>query len=255
MYQAFDNISDWIENKGHHQLTVKQNFDYQTYGKKTLQAINKATVNCTTEKVMVHGVEKTCRNYQLDHGNYQIDCNIDRLTSLDDTLFYQISLHELNGLSGYEVNKSAKSNYRISQQISHFVTYEKVPRLAVNKIKCGPEEANLRARQLALKSLNAQLFLLEQPQTNESDLFANKVIYKGQEIEIYPSFKTIDEVFSHLKQTKIVSQLADQFSYIPLTFSKVSFLWAVERKLNLFEGQPIKASQYSKMSLEEIFCQ
>ena len=131
-------ILNWIEKGGAKDLVLPKSISYNEYitsMSNVLQA-QKVIIGFSDEKVIHGDTEKTCKNYiDKDTLEMHILCNISRFENTKDSDQYRLIHHEYAGLSGIEYNEGAASDYNISTQITDFLTYETVFKLAVKKVK------------------------------------------------------------------------------------------------------------------------
>jgi len=156
-----ENISSWIKAGNYQELVFNENESSERYKKLMLTAIDSATVSCTTDKVIVNGVEKTCKNEKTISGtSMSILCNYDRfLNPHHDPEFtqkeeedsqYILVHHELAGLADFEVNFGKKSDYHLSNQIS-----KKLEFLLVKKLPIEPQNTGIGMTQSVSNFLSA----------------------------------------------------------------------------------------------------
>lgn len=122
-----DDIASWIRKGEGIGLVLPVNIPLSTYNSKMLESIAKAQINCVDDTILIGGVEKTCENVVNQDGSMQIKCNSQKFLALDSSYQddeYVLVHHEYAGLSGFEVNKGAESDYTISNQISDFLNKE-----------------------------------------------------------------------------------------------------------------------------------
>lgn len=83
-------------------------------------------------QVTVSGSPKTCRGFysKLDNQPH-ILCNISRFSTLNGPQQYKLIHHEYAGLVGVEKNFGAASDYNVSSQITEYLEYQQVLKLAV----------------------------------------------------------------------------------------------------------------------------
>jgi hypothetical protein len=90
-----------------------------------------AQLSCTDSVILVSGVEKTCKNFSDENGESKILCNAKRFLETSDEDQYVLVHHEYAGLSGFEVNDGADSQYQLSNQITGYLQNQVVKKLAV----------------------------------------------------------------------------------------------------------------------------
>jgi len=125
-----DDIVSWIKKGGHMGLRLSNGISAKQYKASMLSAISQAKVSCTSKTLSIEGAEKACINF-VSHGQSRIVCNADRFLNTDESSQYVLVHHEYAGLAGLEVNDGEDSNYSVSNQISGFLGYEVVKKLAV----------------------------------------------------------------------------------------------------------------------------
>ena len=131
-------ILNWIEKGGAKDLVLPRNVSYKEYtsNMSSILQAQKVIIGFTDEKVILGDTEKTCKSYVLDDTlEMHILCNISRFESTKDSDQYRLIHHEYAGLARVERNEGAASDYNISAQITDFLSYETVFRLAVKKVK------------------------------------------------------------------------------------------------------------------------
>lgn len=140
-------VLGWLDTEGPSHLELSQNMSAADY-KQTMRqwlaeqyvvvsAVTQNESQTTTNperKVEVAGQEKTCRGFVsktdlLPH----ILCIIERFNSTTQADQYRLIHHEYAGLAGLENNIGAASDYKISNQITDFLTETKALRLGVVK--------------------------------------------------------------------------------------------------------------------------
>lgn len=126
-------IRSWLLNDQFKGIKLPARLSQDQYKKGMIEATSKVgVVSCTAETLYLKGVEKTCKNFEIEDGEAQIVCNFDRLMKTSDKESYKLVHHELAGIAGYEANNgSASSNYVISDQISDYLRNEVVTKLGV----------------------------------------------------------------------------------------------------------------------------
>ena len=129
-------ILKWIENKGARALIFPKYISYYEYVLKMEDVLQnqKVIIGFTEEKVIYRNAEKTCKSFVAkDTDEMHMLCNISRFEKTKDSDQYRLIHHEYAGLAGIEKNEGAASDYNISNQITDFLSYETVLRLAVKK--------------------------------------------------------------------------------------------------------------------------
>jgi hypothetical protein len=135
-------ILSWIGKGGAQNLILPTGMSYGQYedGMKDILApkkvvigfIEKDDVKDSELQVSVGGVPKTCRGFisKKDLAPH-ILCNISRFKATSDSDQYRLIHHEYAGLARIEKNENAASDYEISNQLTDYLTFQKVLRLAV----------------------------------------------------------------------------------------------------------------------------
>jgi hypothetical protein len=150
-----DDIASWIEKGGSANLVFPSEVTLAQYNEQMLKYISdpthiprhpfKASIQCVSDKVLVNGAEKTCRNDKDPQtGAASIVCNIDRFNQTGDSDQYVLVHHEYAGLAGIEVNDGQDSQYPISNQISGYLENEIVKKLAIKPTIAGNITVNLQ---------------------------------------------------------------------------------------------------------------
>lgn len=128
-----EDIASWIKAGGSQGLALPKGVSVSQYNDKMLKEIASAEISCVDSKIVVNGVEKTCKNFGADEGVPQIVCNSTRFMETSDSDQYVLVHHEYAGLAGFEVNTGATSSYLISNQLSEYLVDETVKKLAIKK--------------------------------------------------------------------------------------------------------------------------
>jgi hypothetical protein len=141
-----NNLEFWLTNGGPERgLRVPPGVTLDWYKRSMLRYISenipftnspnpdKAVLSCTSDRIFVDGVEKTCRNYDSDPrtGTPSIQCNFQRFNQTDSNRQYFLMHHEYAGLAQLEPNNGPESLYIISDQITGYLRNEVVTQLAV----------------------------------------------------------------------------------------------------------------------------
>jgi hypothetical protein len=143
-------IESWIVRGGAARLSLAKfpGLTRQEYERRMLEQLRDPRIVVSCEKVAqkVLSADKTCRNFVDEAGKDVFACDVDRF--MDPTITpaskqYFLVHHEFAGLAKIEVNRDEKSNYDLSEQISGFVTYELVPRLAIAPDAAEPASISL----------------------------------------------------------------------------------------------------------------
>ena len=101
-------------------------------------------VVCTSDKVFIGGVEKTCK-FETENNQTKgplITCNTSRFKETEAPAKYELIHHEIAGLAGLELPRGSKSKSRydiVSDQISEYTEYIQV-------LKLGPKKVNTVSR-------------------------------------------------------------------------------------------------------------
>ncbi len=131
-----NDIELWILNGEYQSLVFPSDVSPIKYKERMLEFLSgasKAGISCTTDKVVVNGAEKTCKNYVSNTGQPVILCNLERFLNITDESNQYVTIHhEYAGLSGFEVNSGMESDYRLSRQISAHLKEATVKKLVVS---------------------------------------------------------------------------------------------------------------------------
>lgn len=125
-----DDLSLWIQGGGSRSLKLPPGILLEDYNEKMLSHISRAQVSCTTDKIFVAGVEKSCKNF-FSGSQPTILCNSERFLKTGESGQYVLVHHEYAGLSGFEVNEGTESQYVISNQLTNFLEDQIVKKLVV----------------------------------------------------------------------------------------------------------------------------
>ena len=126
-----DDIASWLKSGGSLGLKLPGNLSKESFDQGMLGQIKRAKIICTDAKLHVGGAEKTCVN--LRSNTSRVTCNRLRFTQTDDSDQYVLIHHEYAGLSGFELNKGAESDYQISDQISEYLEDQVIKKLSIKK--------------------------------------------------------------------------------------------------------------------------
>jgi hypothetical protein len=132
-----DDIASWIQKGGSKGLKLSDSADLSEYNSAMLKHISSAQISCTSEKVLVGGVEKTCKNSLDETNTPQIICNAQRFIGTGDSDQYILVHHEYAGLAGFEATDQGDSHYEISNQISGYLENQVVKKLVVKPSACN----------------------------------------------------------------------------------------------------------------------
>ena len=208
-------IASWINSDGHINLDFPEKVNSKIYKSKMLNEISNAQIYCINDEVSVYNTSKTCVNANkarklsksipLELYNKikktrksVIVCNTNKLKNIDADEFYRLIHHEYAGLSGFEVNTSAESNYFISDQLSAYL------------------EATVEMR-LALEKRDDEIDTVSFLQLNASEEFLKQKTHESVEIVIKKCNKT--------EESKIVcTDLDGDIEGEKFTFNKVHTL-------------------------------
>jgi hypothetical protein len=149
-------ILKWIKNGGAKGLRFPSPLTYDEYVWKMSNILEeqKVIVGFVEEnhpsdeelQVSVGATPKTCRGfYSNKDDSPRILCQISRFSMISSEEQYKLIHHEYAGLVNIEQNIGAASDYKISTQLSEFLTYQTVLKLAVkNEIQryTFPSEEN-----------------------------------------------------------------------------------------------------------------
>ena len=131
-------ILKWIKNDGAKELVFSNEISYEEYYSKMVYVLQpkKVIISFTEEKVIYDNFEKTCKSFVLEQENHMhILCNISRFEKTSDSNQYKLIHHEYAGLVRVEKNDGAASDYKFSSQLTDYLAYETVLKLAVKKVK------------------------------------------------------------------------------------------------------------------------
>jgi len=142
--QIRSDLLRWIGTEGPKDLLLPYGLTHASYVSKmssilTPQRVVVAFVEKDDElngemKVSVEGVPKTCRGFIAKATSQpHIICNISRFLNTKESDQYRLIHHEFAGLVGIERNRGAASDYRISSQITDFLSKQSVYKLAIKK--------------------------------------------------------------------------------------------------------------------------
>lgn len=153
-----EDIREWIIKGGSKNLSLPSNITSEIYDEKMLEVIdiirskniNPSAIECTDDKIIVNGTEKTCDwKNNVDNASvpFRIRCNYNRfMDGVSDEnpklgkedAQYQLGHHEIAGIAEIEGGYYDRSNYDISNQIVASLESFVVKKLAVKKIKITP---------------------------------------------------------------------------------------------------------------------
>lgn len=128
-----DDIQSWIKQGGHKGLELPDGISNAKYKESMTSAISQAVVSCTDKVINVRGVEKMCVNTKRAGRKPSILCNRKSFNKTGAAEQYVLVHHEYAGLAGLEENKTEESDYTISNQLTSYLTVQKVAKLAVQK--------------------------------------------------------------------------------------------------------------------------
>lgn len=127
-----NDIQDWIDRGGSQHLDMHNLTTHEDYIDLMSDAMKDTSISCTTKPVYIGRAEKTCKNTKDKYQNPLLICNAERFNSLDPDRQYTLIHHEYAGIAGFEVNKGNENSvYLISNQISGFLEFQMVKKLAV----------------------------------------------------------------------------------------------------------------------------
>lgn len=122
----------WLSTDSHLGILLPAKITQAEYKEKMLDAITNSTLNCTTNKLYIGNVEKTCKNLKESNDKKTIICNFQRFNYTEDSEKYKLLHHEFAGISGFETNiNNENSNYTITNQINQFLSIEMQMKLNV----------------------------------------------------------------------------------------------------------------------------
>lgn len=125
-----DDLASWMKLGGPKELILPGATSSEEYIQRMEEKLG-AKVSCVTESLYVDGAEKTCLNFLDDKRDPQIACNTQRFMNSNSDDQYMLVHHEYAGLAGLETNHGAESDYKISSQISAFLSDQLVKKLAL----------------------------------------------------------------------------------------------------------------------------
>lgn len=128
----------WLVKNQFTSIILPTSISKAEYKNKMLGAIHRSVISCTSHSIFIGRAEKTCRNTTAEDGSSLIECNVDRFKAISSLEQYKLIHHELAGVAGFETNQNEESDYRISSQISDFLTEEVVLRLGVKPSRRSP---------------------------------------------------------------------------------------------------------------------
>lgn len=140
----------WINDDGAKDLSLPETLSYGEYVAKmthilepqrvVIGFIEKDDDSNVELQVSVNGMPKTCRSFlSIVDSRPHILCSISRFKNTSDSEQYKLIHHEYAGLMNIENNDEAASDYKISSQITDYLTLQTVLRLAV---KTKPRDEN-----------------------------------------------------------------------------------------------------------------
>ncbi len=129
-------ILKWINNEGAKGLYLPDDISYYEYASKMIEVLQpqKVIIGFTDEKVIFDNAEKTCKSF-IDNSSAEMHilCNISRFGNTSDSDQYKLIHHEYAGLVRIEKNDGAASDYNLSSQLTDFLAYETILKLAIKK--------------------------------------------------------------------------------------------------------------------------
>ena len=136
VHEIRSDILKWINNEGAKGLIFPSDISYNEYSSKMIDILKpqKVIIGFTDEKVIFHNSEKTCKSFIDNYSaEMHILCNISRFGQTSDSEQYKLIHHEYAGLVSLEKNDGAASDYKLSSQLTEYLSYEKVLKLAIKK--------------------------------------------------------------------------------------------------------------------------
>lgn len=203
-------ILSWIGKGGAQNLKLPKDMSYGQYedAMKDILAPKKVIIGFVEKddaqnpelQVSVNGIPKTCRGFisKKDKAPH-ILCSIPRFKETKDGDQYRLIHHEYAGLARLEKNEGASSDYEISNQLTDYLTYQKVLRLAVKTPDVSVDRPGLGTAVLVLpKFLKAQdsklyISLMKCPEIPEKKLPCKDIDkdLKGMNIDSYNPIETL----------------------------------------------------------------
>ena len=129
-------ILKWINEGGAKGLELPNDVLYNDYVSNMIDILSpkKVIISFTEEQVVYHNTEKICRSFNdEDHSEMHTLCNISRFKKTSDSDQYKLIHHEYAILAKIEKDEGVASDYNLSSQITDFLDYKKVLRMAVKK--------------------------------------------------------------------------------------------------------------------------
>lgn len=144
VYEIRSDILKWLGTDGPKGLTLPIEISYEEYVTKMIDILASKKViisfiekdDATNDELMVSvdGVPKTCRGFISEISSQpHIICNIARFKNTSESQQYSLIHHEYAGLVNIENNDGAASDYRVSAQLTDFLTEQPVLKLALKK--------------------------------------------------------------------------------------------------------------------------
>lgn len=234
MIAIANDLESWLLNNLFRGIKLPPGVEETQYQEAMLSAIEKSTLSCTTDKVYVGKVEKTCKNFIDDSMNVQVVCNFNRFMSTEEKEKYKLMHHEFAGVSGLESNNGdERSVYTISDQLSDYLGKEEVLKLGIKKrrhsqeylLKCAEKVRDTHFPFEPGMSLGESMNLCKSA-TSEEIACANKVRYA-----VFPKDKRLsygEAVKLCRSATSQEMDCAHRVRYGQLDFDRFSIEKAVE---------------------------
>lgn len=136
-------LRHWIKEGGHKNLDFgAAQTTADEYATKMLEQIAKTRITCVMPgdkdyPVLVNGRAKECKNFVDDQGISRIICDLEKFYSNfakpdDESNQYIMAHHEYATLAGFELPDQDNSQYPLSNQITGFLEYQLIQKLAVH---------------------------------------------------------------------------------------------------------------------------
>jgi hypothetical protein len=130
-----DDLKKWILVGGHQELTLPNGMLAKDYKAAMLEKIKTASIRCVGKgdagyPVTVDGTPKVCR-FDSNSSSDLITCDYQKFQAMTESDQYVLVHHEYAGLAEIELPDGAKSDYRVSNQISGSLEDQVVKKLVV----------------------------------------------------------------------------------------------------------------------------
>lgn len=171
----------WINDGGAKDLILPETLSYEEYVEKMTHILQPQQVvvgfvekddDSNVElQVNVSGMPKTCRGFlSILDSRPHILCNISRFKNTTDSEQYKLIHHEYAGLMNIESNDEAASDYKVSSQITDYLTLQTVLRLAVKTKPRDESSEELEMIMTKNKYLGNQKFEVEFTLSNSENV-------------------------------------------------------------------------------------